>query len=98
MKLVIFAGPPTCGKTTVIKQVIKRMLVKNYKPAYIKIDVLYDKFVENIEPKNIQQKYNINKQTYYNFIKDFEFNTNHLTDEYNLFVSEKDKNIFGDTE
>ena len=41
MKLVIFAGPPTCGKTTVIKQVIKRMLVKNYKPAYIKIDVLY---------------------------------------------------------
>ena len=50
MKLVIFAGPPTCGKTTVIKQVIKRMLVKNYKPAYIKIDVLYadeDEIIRN---------------------------------------------------
>ena len=41
MKLVIFAGPPTCGKTTVIRQVIRRMLVKNYKPAFVKIDVLY---------------------------------------------------------
>ena len=29
MKLVIFAGPPTCGKTTVIRQVIKRMIMKN---------------------------------------------------------------------
>lgn len=41
MKLVIFAGPPTCGKTTVIRQVIRRMLRKNYKPAFVKIDVLY---------------------------------------------------------
>jgi Ni2+-binding GTPase involved in maturation of urease and hydrogenase len=41
MKLIIFAGPPTCGKTTVIRQVIKRMLVKGHKPSYIKIDVLY---------------------------------------------------------
>jgi len=41
MKLVIFAGPPTCGKTTVIRQVIKRMLVKKINPAYIKIDVLF---------------------------------------------------------
>jgi len=41
MKLVIFAGPPTSGKTTVIRQVIKRMLQKGAKPAYIKIDVLY---------------------------------------------------------
>jgi Ni2+-binding GTPase involved in maturation of urease and hydrogenase len=48
MKLVIFAGPPTCGKTTVIKQVIKRMLVKNYKPSYIKIDVLFADEDENI--------------------------------------------------
>ena len=50
MKLVIFAGPPTCGKTTVIKQVIKRMLVKNYKPSYLKIDVLYadeDEIIRN---------------------------------------------------
>jgi Ni2+-binding GTPase involved in maturation of urease and hydrogenase len=48
MKLVIFAGPPTCGKTTVIKQVIKRMLVKNYNPSYIKIDVLFADEDENI--------------------------------------------------
>lgn len=41
MKLIIFAGPPTCGKTTVIKQVIRRILKKNLKPAYLKIDVLY---------------------------------------------------------
>src|SRR5512145_2807186 len=41
MKLVIFAGPPTCGKTTVIRQVIKRMIARNLKPSYIKIDVLY---------------------------------------------------------
>ena len=41
MKLVIFAGPPTCGKTTVIRQVIKRMMVKKLKPAFVKIDVLY---------------------------------------------------------
>lgn len=41
MKLIIFAGPPTCGKTTVIRQVIKRMLAKKLKPSYIKIDVLF---------------------------------------------------------
>ncbi len=41
MKLVVIAGPPTCGKTTVIRQVIKRMKAQNLKPSYIKIDVLY---------------------------------------------------------
>lgn len=41
MKLIVFAGPPTCGKTTVIKQVIKRMLTRKLETAYIKIDVLY---------------------------------------------------------
>ena len=41
MKLVIFAGPPTCGKTTVIRQVIKRMVNKKLKPSFVKIDVLY---------------------------------------------------------
>ena len=41
MKLIIFAGPPTCGKTTVIRQVIRRMVKKDLKTAYIKIDVLY---------------------------------------------------------
>ncbi len=41
MKLIVFAGPPTCGKTTVIRQVIRRMIARNLKPAYIKIDVLF---------------------------------------------------------
>lgn len=41
MKLIIFAGPPTCGKTTVIRQVIKRMITRQLKASYIKIDVLY---------------------------------------------------------
>ncbi|MCX6273466.1 MAG: AAA family ATPase [Bacteroidetes bacterium] len=41
MKLIIFAGPPTCGKTTVIRQVIKRMKAKELKTAFVKIDVLY---------------------------------------------------------
>ena len=41
MKLIVFAGPPTCGKTTVIRQVIRRMIAGNHKPSYIKIDVLY---------------------------------------------------------
>jgi Ni2+-binding GTPase involved in maturation of urease and hydrogenase len=41
MKLIIFAGPPTCGKTTVIRQVIKRIVAMGQKPAYIKIDVLF---------------------------------------------------------
>lgn len=41
MKLIVFAGPPTCGKTTVIRQVIRRMIKKGYKPAYVKIDVMF---------------------------------------------------------
>ncbi|MEI6059897.1 MAG: GTP-binding protein [Bacteroidota bacterium] len=41
MKLIIFAGPPTCGKTTVIRQVIKRMIAKELKASYLKIDVLF---------------------------------------------------------
>ena len=41
MKLIVFAGPPTCGKTTVIRQVIRRMIQSHLNPSYIKIDVLY---------------------------------------------------------
>ncbi len=41
MKAVICAGPPTCGKTTVLKQVVKRLLAKDLTPAYLKIDVQY---------------------------------------------------------
>ena len=41
MKVIICAGPPTSGKTTVLRQIIKRLLVKNYKISYLKIDVQY---------------------------------------------------------
>ena len=41
MKVVICAGPPTSGKTTVLKQVIKKILIKSHKPAYLKIDVQF---------------------------------------------------------
>jgi len=54
MKLIIFAGPPTCGKTTVIRQVVRRMLKNGYKPAYLKIDVLFAD-----EDKIISEEFNI---------------------------------------
>ena len=41
MKVIICAGPPTSGKTTVLKQVIKRLIGKGRKTAYLKIDVQY---------------------------------------------------------
>jgi Ni2+-binding GTPase involved in maturation of urease and hydrogenase len=39
MKIIIFAGPPTSGKTSVIKHLIKRL--KGKKTAYFKIDVQF---------------------------------------------------------
>ncbi|MFA5004833.1 MAG: GTP-binding protein [Candidatus Omnitrophota bacterium] len=41
MKVVICAGPPTTGKTTVLKQVVKRLIRLGLAPAYLKIDVQY---------------------------------------------------------
>lgn len=41
MKLVICAGPATTGKTTVLRQITKRLIGKNLKVAYLKIDVQY---------------------------------------------------------
>jgi len=41
MKLLICAGPPTCGKTTVLRQVTKRLLAKQLKVSFLKIDVQY---------------------------------------------------------
>jgi Ni2+-binding GTPase involved in maturation of urease and hydrogenase len=41
MKIVICAGPSTCGKTTVLKQVIRKIMKTGSKPAYLKIDVQY---------------------------------------------------------
>jgi Ni2+-binding GTPase involved in maturation of urease and hydrogenase len=60
MKLVIFAGPPTCGKTTVIRQVIRRMLKKEHKPAFVKIDVLYAD-----EDESIHKEFDIPTQKIY---------------------------------
>ncbi len=41
MKVVICAGPPTSGKTTVLKQVTRRLKEGGFAAAYLKIDVLY---------------------------------------------------------
>ena len=41
MKVVVCAGPPTSGKTTVLKQVIKKLIAGGARPAYLKIDVQY---------------------------------------------------------
>lgn len=41
MKVVICAGPPTSGKTTVLKQVIKTLIGRRYRLAYLKIDVQF---------------------------------------------------------
>jgi Ni2+-binding GTPase involved in maturation of urease and hydrogenase len=41
MKVIICAGPPTSGKTTVLKQVSKKLIKKGYKLAYLKEDVQY---------------------------------------------------------
>ena len=40
MKVIICAGPPTSGKTTVLRQVIKKLMSSN-KICYLKIDVQY---------------------------------------------------------
>ena len=41
MKLIICAGPPTGGKTTVLKQVSRKLLAKGHKLAYLKEDVQF---------------------------------------------------------
>jgi Ni2+-binding GTPase involved in maturation of urease and hydrogenase len=41
MKVVICAGPPTSGKTTVLKQIVKRLLAKGLRPVFLKIDVQF---------------------------------------------------------
>ncbi len=41
MKVVICAGPPSSGKTTVLKQVVKRLKERGSKMAYLKIDVQF---------------------------------------------------------
>ncbi len=41
MRAVICAGPPTSGKTTVLKHVVRQLLAEGHKVAYLKVDVLY---------------------------------------------------------
>ncbi|PKK85201.1 MAG: cobalamin biosynthesis protein [Thermoplasmata archaeon HGW-Thermoplasmata-1] len=41
MKLIICAGPPVCGKTTVLRCLTKMLLERGHKCAYLKIDVQY---------------------------------------------------------
>lgn len=41
MKAVICAGPPTSGKTTVLRRIIRKLKEENNRIAYLKIDVQY---------------------------------------------------------
>ncbi len=41
MKLIMCAGPPTSGKTTVLRQVMRRLLKKGRRLAYLKVDVQF---------------------------------------------------------
>ena len=41
MKAIVCAGPPTCGKTTVLKQTVKKLQSLKYRIAYLKVDVQY---------------------------------------------------------
>src|SRR5208283_4746468 len=41
MKVIICAGPPTCGKTTVLKQVVGKLREKGAGICYLKIDVQF---------------------------------------------------------
>jgi Ni2+-binding GTPase involved in maturation of urease and hydrogenase len=41
MRLVICAGPPASGKTTVLKQIARRLVAAGRRLAYLKVDVQY---------------------------------------------------------
>jgi Ni2+-binding GTPase involved in maturation of urease and hydrogenase len=41
VRTVICAGPPTCGKTTVLKQVARRLAGSGHRLAYLKTDVQF---------------------------------------------------------
>ncbi len=41
MKLVICAGPATTGKTSVLRHVIKKLLERGHRPAFLKLDIQF---------------------------------------------------------
>ncbi len=41
MKAVICAGPPTSGKTTVLRHVVRKLKAEGFSAAYLKVDVQY---------------------------------------------------------
>ncbi len=41
MKLIICAGPPTTGKTSVLRYMIRKLLAAGERPAYLKLDVQF---------------------------------------------------------
>ena len=53
MRLVIVAGPPSAGKTAVIRQIIRKF-VKTDTPAYLKIDV-----VKAFEDEELREEFGI---------------------------------------
>jgi len=60
MKVIICAGPPTTGKTTVLRQVTRRLVAAKFRPAYLKIDVLYA-----VEDEVFQKEFNIPSKKVY---------------------------------
>jgi Ni2+-binding GTPase involved in maturation of urease and hydrogenase len=54
MKAVICAGPPTTGKSTVLKQVVRRLLAAGSKVSFLKIDVQYA-----VEDEEFKKEFNI---------------------------------------
>ena len=41
MRAAIVAGPPTSGKTTVLKHAVRKLVAEGFKIAFLKVDVLY---------------------------------------------------------
>ena len=41
MKLIICAGPATTGKTSVLRHIIRKLIEKDHRAAYLKIDVQF---------------------------------------------------------
>lgn len=59
MKLLIIAGPPSAGKTALVKQIVKRLL-DQMRVAFLKIDVV--KAYEDIE---LKREFKINTKKFY---------------------------------